>query len=147
MRLLATFILFGFNGTLISILTTPIGHIAPRIVWLIALVGVVIMAGVPRADLAVGGLMLMSKALSSIKIQLRLKSISVFDQVSTHSRLSLRVSSVFLVCGRPVAFFIVKLQSSLMNYPTTVSFKEKFSKFSVSPSISSLTRAEGYTSK
>jgi hypothetical protein len=78
--------LFGGRGTRISVLVTPITEIALRMVWPVAFVeGVTTTAGVPLADLAVDGLMFISKALSSMKMQFVLKSIDVFDYLSTHS--------------------------------------------------------------
>jgi hypothetical protein len=67
-------------------LITPIAEIAPRMVWLVAFVeGATTTVGVPLADLTVNGLMFISKALSSMKMQFVLKSIDIFDHFSTHS--------------------------------------------------------------
>ncbi|KAI8638083.1 hypothetical protein BD408DRAFT_423539, partial [Parasitella parasitica] len=54
------------------------------------------------------------------------------------------------ICFRPSFHPVVSFFTSIVSVSCmwmAVSFKEKFSKFSVRPSIASLTRAEGYSSK
>lgn len=75
-RVSTIFILLGVKGSRLSKTTTPSRGVAQRMVCLIALAeSIVTMAKVPRNDLTVGGVVLMSKVPLSMKIQFAVNSV------------------------------------------------------------------------
>lgn len=77
----------------------------------------VTIAGVPRADFAIGGFILISKVLSSITVRFLVYFISVFDQDFTPFTSLFDLGALISCNGVANNFLILKLHSVERNFP------------------------------